>query len=461
MKASMSKQNAQFFVFLFFLSAFFVGYPKISGAYGAVNHAPALDFIADKTIDEGQELLFSVFASDSDGDPITYSSPVVPKGATFTKVTVAENIYALFKWTPSYEQSGTYAVTFLADDGKGGSDSRLISMTVKDVPVPKDVVAPIISNVIVTNTTENSVTIAWATDEPAYGRIEYGVSSSYGNTTSFTATTTRATSQTASSLKPGTLYHYRVHAKDGAGNESVSGDDAFATTASSVVLEGKKRGEIIEGSLIRTVGDGRVFVIKNGKKAHIANPAIFKERGYKWEKVIEVSEEIFQDYKEVRSLVRAKNTSVVYEIIGGKKRRIATPEIFLKLGLDWNDVVEVTTAELNFYPRLKLLRVSDDPRVYFITDSGLKKWIRNLGIFNSYANSWNDVVIISAKDLDIYPDVELIRLEGSDKVYKVEDNTKQWIKTSVALKRLGYSLDRVVPVNKTEFEFYEEGAIIE
>lgn len=457
----MSKTNTQFFVFLICVSIVFVWHQKIAGAYGAVNHSPTLDAIADKTIDEGQELLFSVFASDPDGDVITYSSPALPKGATFTKVTVTGNTYALFKWTPSYEQSGVYSVAFLADDGKGGSDSRLIAISVKDVVVIKDVVAPTIQNIFLANTTENSATIAWSTDERAYGRIEYGVSASWGNTTSLTSTTTKAFIQTPSNLKPGTLYHYRIYAKDESGNESFSGDNTFSTTALEVVLEGKKRGEIREGSLIRNVGDGRVFVIKNGKKTHIASPAVFKERGYKWENVIEVSENIFQDYRESRPLVRAKNTSAVYEVINGKKHNIATPEIFAKLGLDWNDVAEVASAELDLYPEMKLLRASDDTRVYFITDKGLKKWIRNLEIFDSYVNSWNDVVVVPKKDLDIYRDVELVRLEGSDNVYKLEDTTKRWIKTAAAFNRIGYDWNKVVSVNKTEFEFYKEGTAIE
>ncbi|MBI1888401.1 MAG: hypothetical protein HYS15_00470 [Candidatus Spechtbacteria bacterium] len=457
----MNKKNTQFFVFLMCVSLVFVWHQKIAGAYGAVNHAPTLDFIADKTIDEGQELLFSVFASDPDGDAITYSSPARPMGATLSKVTVSGKTYALFKWTPSYEQSGVYSVAFLADDGKGGSDSRLITVSVKDVAVIKDVVAPTIQNISLTNTTENSATIAWSTDERAYGRIEYGVSGSYGNTTSLTSTTTKAFIQTAGNLKPGTLYHYRNWEKDDSGNETFSGDNTFSTTALEVVLEGKKRGEIREGSLIRNVGEGSVFAIKNGKKTHVANPEVFKERGYKWENVVEVSGNIFEDYRETRPLVRAKNTSAVYEIIHGKKRLIATQEVFSSLGLDWNDVAEVAPAELSLYRDAKLLRASDDARVYFITDKGLRKWIRNLEIFNSYVNSWNDVVVVSKKDLDIYPDVELIRLEGSDKVYKLEDTTKRWIKNAVAFHRIGYDWNSVVSVNKTEFEFYKDGTLIE
>ena len=110
----------------------------------------------------------------------------------------------------------------------------------------------------------------------------------------------------------------------------------------------------------------------------------------------------------------------------------------------------------------QLARVEGDPRVYYITKTGLKKWIRNPEIFRSYTrNRWEDIVVVSPGDLDIYLDVNLIRRGGNVRVYKIEGDTKSWIKTAEAFNRLGYDWSSILSVNDTEFNFYKEGIPIE
>jgi len=89
-----------------------------------VNRAPVLDAIGNKSISEGSILSFSVTATDADGDTITYSAINLPRGAVFANQT--------FTWTPGYDQSGTYQVSFIASDGQA-QDSQTISITVNNV----------------------------------------------------------------------------------------------------------------------------------------------------------------------------------------------------------------------------------------------------------------------------------------------------------------------------------------
>jgi len=99
----------------------------------AVNHPPVLDPIGDKSVDENQNLSFTVTASDPDsGDTVTLSATGLPAGASFTPGTGA------FSWTPTYEQSGTHDVTFTAtDDGTPNlDDSETITITVNNVNRP-------------------------------------------------------------------------------------------------------------------------------------------------------------------------------------------------------------------------------------------------------------------------------------------------------------------------------------
>jgi hypothetical protein len=89
-----------------------------------VNRPPVLDFIGDKTVDEGQTLQFNVNGSDPDEDTLNYSTIELPTGATFNN--------GIFTWIPNYNQSGQYTITFTASDGKL-SDNETITITVQNV----------------------------------------------------------------------------------------------------------------------------------------------------------------------------------------------------------------------------------------------------------------------------------------------------------------------------------------
>ena len=90
-----------------------------------VNPAPELSAIGDKTVAEGVLLSFTLSASDDDGDNVSFSVSGAPSGASLSG--------AVFSWTPNFTQSGTYNLTFTANDGQGDTDSETITITVNDV----------------------------------------------------------------------------------------------------------------------------------------------------------------------------------------------------------------------------------------------------------------------------------------------------------------------------------------
>jgi len=91
-----------------------------------INHAPILNTISNKAISENQSLAFIVSATDPDNDPLTYSVQSRPSGASFNAAT------GTFTWTPSYAQSGTYALTFTVSDSKL-TDTETITITVSNI----------------------------------------------------------------------------------------------------------------------------------------------------------------------------------------------------------------------------------------------------------------------------------------------------------------------------------------
>ena len=66
-------------------------------------------------------LTFSINATDLDGNSITYSVQTLPERATFNGNT--------FTWSPWYDQTGSYQVTFVVSDGSLES-SQTITITV-------------------------------------------------------------------------------------------------------------------------------------------------------------------------------------------------------------------------------------------------------------------------------------------------------------------------------------------
>ncbi|MGG4048038.1 MULTISPECIES: DUF6359 domain-containing protein [Paenibacillus] len=93
-----------------------------AGAAGD-NHAPAFADVPAQSVKAGQQVTFSVYANDEDGDALSYEAVSLPEGAAFDAAS------GKFTWTPAAE--GSYTASFRVQDGKGGSDTLQVSITVE------------------------------------------------------------------------------------------------------------------------------------------------------------------------------------------------------------------------------------------------------------------------------------------------------------------------------------------
>ncbi|MBI4597804.1 MAG: S8 family serine peptidase [Candidatus Omnitrophica bacterium] len=91
------------------------------------NRPPTLNPIGNKTIDEGQPFSMTLTASDPDGNSLTFIGTNLPTGSTLNPTT------GLFSWTPAFNQSGTYGITFTVKDPGGLLDFESITIVVKNV----------------------------------------------------------------------------------------------------------------------------------------------------------------------------------------------------------------------------------------------------------------------------------------------------------------------------------------
>jgi uncharacterized repeat protein (TIGR02543 family) len=156
-----------------------------------------------------------------------------------------------------------------------------------------DIAPPVISDVKVTNVTATSATIAWATNEPATGQVEYGKTSGYGLRTPPDEDLVSIHGFTLHDLEPNTTYHFRTKCEDAARNEGMSGEYVFTTartatkvggilSSSTRWVEGNSPYEIVEtvqipdgitltiepGVTVTMPGSGDMFLLQGTLIAH-------------------------------------------------------------------------------------------------------------------------------------------------------------------------------------------------
>lgn len=90
------------------------------------NAAPVLKNIPDCSGEEGKTLVFTLSATDSDGDPLEFLADNLPDGAVLDATSGA------FSWTPTYTQSGIFNILFKVSDGIS-EDAQTVKITVQNV----------------------------------------------------------------------------------------------------------------------------------------------------------------------------------------------------------------------------------------------------------------------------------------------------------------------------------------
>jgi PKD repeat protein len=104
-----------------------------------VNLPPSVSAPATVSGAENVLITFAVSAADPDGETITFSADPLPTDATFLD---HENNTGTFSWVPSFDQAGSYPVTFTGLDGGGASGTAQTAITVAPTDRAPAIVAP-------------------------------------------------------------------------------------------------------------------------------------------------------------------------------------------------------------------------------------------------------------------------------------------------------------------------------
>jgi len=158
---------------------------QLEGA--AASGAPVVTAPATASGPENSPLTVNVTASDPNGDAITsLTATGLPSGATFTPG--AGNTSGTLSWTPSFSQSGSYTVTFIASNALSGSASTTITVTNVDrapvVTAPSTATvaenAPLTVNVTASDPDGQSITTLTASGLPSGATFTPGAGNTSG-----------------------------------------------------------------------------------------------------------------------------------------------------------------------------------------------------------------------------------------------------------------------------------------
>ncbi len=149
---------------------------------------------------------------------LTVLDPAFVTNHSVTITGLFENTNYIFKMI-SKPASGSIATS---------SDNYEFNTLAQETPV----VAPAnILSVSSSAITTAGATISWTTDKNATSQVEYGISTSYGQSSLPNQAMQTSHQISLTDLAPGTTYHYRVKSTDEVSNITYSEDYSFATTA--------------------------------------------------------------------------------------------------------------------------------------------------------------------------------------------------------------------------------------
>jgi len=226
--------------------------------------------------------------------------------------------------------------------------------------------------------------------------------------------------------------------------------------------------------------DDTVYVIANGKRRPIVSADVFQSKGYAWSNIISVSAPEINLHVQGKPLTKDSplpDGSVIqgpenkmFLIDEGNRRYIPSPNIF-RSRFDWSDVISVTQAKLDAFPRgNKVLfppgLLLADSQGVFLSGNGTKRPIYSPTIFESYGFQWENIRFVSQAELDflktenalksvkIYPTGTPIKDAQTNQKYVEVANGLSSLSTTPVLQAYGSSRAEQITLPHSVIEAY-------
>lgn len=243
-----------------------------------------------------------------------------------------------------------------------------------------------------------------------------------------------------------------------------------------------------DGSLLISSEDDTTYYIENGVKRLVASKAVFASR-FDSKQLIEVSPNDLASYEDGPpikylnfSILKTGSSEDLFMIFGDTKRKIASQEVFAKLGFN-SDEIEIATAEdlalykdgaditqYTIYPSGILLQDDKAKTPYenlFYVISGEKHQIINKEILNAnYAGL--KIKKVSASELERYmpsdiitlPDGWLIKTKKVNTVYVISHGKRLPIFSGAIFAKMNYNGKNIKTVTDETLEAHQLGQTI-
>ncbi len=229
-------------------------------------------------------------------------------------------------------------------------------------------------------------------------------------------------------------------------------------------------------------GDG-IWLLQRGLKRKFLSYSAFISR-YSPEKLISVSKSELENYETGTpikfadySLLRSPR-GTVYLIVGDTRRGFASSEVFRTIGLNPEEIIDVSWEDLNayiendpitiqsVYPLGALLQDQTTGGVYFV-ENGVKKPIWSKQFLTSYFRN-KKIIQVSPDELQKYPtgepirfkDGELVVGESSPTVYFVSNGERRPIPTEEVFNSLGFKWENIIKTTDKILSLHPLGAPI-
>ena len=239
---------------------------------------------------------------------------------------------------------------------------------------------------------------------------------------------------------------------------------------------------LTDGALIRTSETG-IYLLENGVKHPFVNTEIFDSYNYRYNNVEIIDKASFDiiptgDPMPIRSglLIRATTSPNVYIIEDGKKRRIDNPAVLLAAGYKWENIRLVSQATVDIHPtefdykdsnwQVNGSLVTANGQVAKIEDGKLRGF-PNVQTFLSHYKSWDMVRPISTELFNKIPRGELMKpqdrtlISDSKSVYMIENDTKRGFTSQVEFLNYGFKFENITSIGENLVDEIKYGATLD
>jgi|GEM_PF-1352602 len=195
----------------------------------ATNTTPTVQITSPPSVtDLGYDHITISWTTDVDSTSRVDYGPTTAYGANVEDDTPAKNHVVTIKGLSPNTDYHLQASSAAPPRDPGVSDDLVVHTLLRPVQI---------TDLAVVNVQSHQVTITWHTDIPTVSRVEYGETTSYGQTVSGTETTTDQ-AITLTNLKAGTTYYYRVTSEDPGNALGMVAGQTFKTLDAIAITNG-------------------------------------------------------------------------------------------------------------------------------------------------------------------------------------------------------------------------------